>query len=65
MVLLGEAFHGSGKSLNLSLKGGGAWFISLNIVGCCHRVSKHHTTLCLENNSMAYKTSLFPTNGVN
>ena len=36
MVLLGEELHGSGKSLNLSLEGGRSWFVSLNIVGCCH-----------------------------
>ena len=36
MVLLGEELHGSGKSLNMSLEGGRAWFVSLNIVGCCH-----------------------------
>ena len=41
MVLLGEAFYDSGESLNLSLEGGGAWFISLNIVGGHHRASKH------------------------
>ena len=33
MVLLGEAFYDSGESLNLSLESGGAWFVSLNIVG--------------------------------
>jgi len=36
MVLLGEALHSSGESLNLSLEGGCAWFISLNIVGGHH-----------------------------
>ena len=64
MVLLDEAFHGSDESLNLFLEGGGAWFVSLNIVGGCHRASKHHATFCLGSNCMAYK-SAFPTNGTN
>ena len=63
MVLLGKAFYGSGECLNLSLEGDGAWFISLNIVGGCHRVCKYHATLCLGSDSMAYKT--FPTDGAN
>ena len=51
MVLLGEVLYGSGKSLNLSLEGGGAWFVSLNIVGVTiERVST---------------MQLFPTNGAN
>ena len=64
MVLLGEAFYDSGESLNLSLEGGGAWFISLNIVGGHHRASKHYATLCLGSDCMAYK-SAFPTDGAN
>ena len=56
MVLLSEALHGSGESLNLSLKGGYAWFVSLSIVGGCHRSSKYHATLCLKSDSMAYKS---------
>ena len=36
IVLLSEAFHGNDESLNLSLEGGGVWFVSLNIVGGCH-----------------------------
>ena len=59
MVLVSEAFYGSGESLNLSLKGDGTWFVSLNIVNGRHRASKHHATLCLESDSMAYK-SCFP-----
>ena len=39
MVLLGKAFHDRGESLNLSLEGGGMWFISLIIIGGRHRVS--------------------------
>ena len=53
MVLLGKTFHGSGESLNLSLEGGGVWLISLNVIGGCHQVSKHHATLCPRNDSMA------------
>ena len=64
MVLLGEAFYDGGKSLNLSIKGGGAWFVSLNNVGSRYRASKHHATLCLGSDSMAYK-SCFSTDGAN
>ena len=63
MVLLGEAFHNRGKSLNLSLEGGGTCFVSLIIVGGHHRASKYHATLCLGSGSVAYK--LIPTNGAN
>ena len=55
MVLLGEAFYGHGESLNLSLEGGGIWFISLIIVDGHHRASKYHAILCLGSDSMAYK----------
>ena len=66
MVLLGEAFYGSGESLNLSLKCGGAWFISLNIVGGRHSTGKHDATLCLGSDCMACKLCLFfPTDGAN
>ena len=65
MVLLGEAFYSSNESLNLSLEGGGIWFVSLNIVGGRHRASEHHATICLGSGSMAYKSHLFPTDGVN
>ena len=58
MVLLGEVFYGNGESLNLSLEGGGVWFVSLNIVGGCHRASKYDATLCLGSNSVAYKTQI-------
>ena len=64
MVLLGESFYDSGESLNLSLEGGGEWFVSMNIVGGCHRASEHHATLHLGSDSKAYK-SFFPTNGAN
>ena len=53
MVLLGEALHGGGESLNLSLEGRCAWFVSLNIVGGHLRASKYHATLCPRSNSMA------------
>ena len=53
MVLLGEAFHDCGESLNLSLEGGGMWFISLIIIGGRHRVSKYYTPFCLGSSSMA------------
>ena len=55
MVLLSEAFHSGGKSLDLSYEGDGAWFVSLNIVSGRHRVSKHHAPLCLGSDSRAYK----------
>ena len=64
MVLLSEAFYDSGESLNLSFKGGGAWFVFLNIVGGHHRASKHHAALCLGSDSMAYKL-FFPTDSTN
>jgi len=64
IVLLGEALHGSGESLNLSLEGVCVWFISLNIVGGRHQASKYHATLCLESDSMAYKLQ-FPTDSTN
>ena len=64
MVLLGEVLHGRGKSLNLSLEGGCAWFVFLNIVGGRHRASKYHATLCSGSNIMAYKSQV-PTNDAN
>ena len=60
MVLLGEAFYCSGESLDLSLEGGGAWFISLNFVGGRHRASKHQATLSLGSDSMAFCLVEFP-----
>ena len=60
----GEALHGNGESLNLSLEGGRAWFVSLSVVGGCHRASEHHATLCSGGDSMAYK-SQFPTDSAN
>ena len=59
MVLLGEMFRGSGEGLNLSLKGSGVWLVSLNIVGGHHRASKHHSTLCLGNDSIALQVDSF------
>ena len=56
MVLLSEAFRGSDKSLNLSLKGSCTWFNSLNVVGGHHRASKYHATLCPGSVRMAYKS---------
>ena len=67
MVLLGEAFYDSNESLNLSLESGGAWFVSLNIVGGHYRASKHYATFCLGSDNMAYKPSSLqtvPTNDV-
>ena len=58
MVLIGEAFYDSSESLNLSLEGGDAWFVSLNIVGGRHQASKHHATLCLGSDCMAYKSAV-------
>ena len=58
MVLLGKTFHGSSEGLNLSLEGGGVWLISLNVVGGDHRASKHHTTLCSGNDSMALQVKI-------
>ena len=45
MVLLGEALHDSGESLNLSLECSCAWFVYLSIVGGHHQASKYHATL--------------------
>ena len=56
MVLLGEVLYGNGESLNLSLEGSYAWFVSLNIVGGRHQASKYHATLFLGSDSMAYKS---------
>ena len=58
MVLFGEALHDSSESLNLSLEGGRAWFVSLNISSDCHRASEHHATLHPGSNSTAYKSQL-------
>ena len=58
MVLLGKTFHGSNEGLNLSLEGGGVWLVSLNIVGGHHRASKHYTTLCSGNDSMALQVKI-------
>ena len=63
MVLLSQALYGRGESLNLSLESGGTWFVSLNVVGGRHRVSKYHVTLCLRSDCVAYK--FFPTDGAN
>ena len=64
MVLLGEVFHGSGESLNLSLEDNRAWFVSLNVVGGRHRASKYYATLCLRSICMAHK-SQFLIDGTN
>ena len=63
MVLLSKALYGRGESLNLSLEGDGTWFVSLNVVGGRHRVSKYHATLCLRSDCVSYK--FFPTDGAN
>ena len=44
MILLGEAFYCCCESLNLSLKGDGAWFVPLIVIGGRHRASKYHAT---------------------
>ena len=64
VVLLSETLHGRDESLNLSLEGNCAWFVSLNVVGDCHRVSEYRVTLCPGSVCMAYK-SQFPTNVIN
>ena len=64
MVLLSEVFHDNDESLNLSLEGRCAWFVSLNVVGGRHRASKYHATLCPGSICMAYKSQL-PTNSAN
>ena len=56
MVLFGEAFHDNSESLDLSLEGARAWFISLNVVSGCHRVSEYHATLYLGSDSAVYKS---------
>ena len=60
MVLLDYAFHGRGKSRNLSFEGGGTWFISLVIVGGSHQANEYHTTFCPGNGSMASTMTSFP-----
>ena len=57
MILLGEVFYCRCESLDLPLEGGGAQFISLNVVGGCHRATKYHATLCPGSDSMACKHS--------
>ena len=54
MVLLGKAFYNCCEGLNLSLEGGGTWFVPLIVVGGRHRASKYHVTFCLGSGSMAY-----------
>ena len=65
MVLLSKVFHGHSKSLNLSLEGSRAWFVSLSVVSGCHRVSEYHANLCSGSSYMAYKSQSFPTDGAN
>ena len=55
MILLGKAFYYRYESLDFPLEGGGTQFISLSVVGGCHRVSKYYATLCLGSDCMAYK----------
>ena len=46
VVFHSEALYGRGESLNLSLEGSWAWFVSLNVIGGGrHRTSKNHATL--------------------
>ena len=58
MILFGETFHYSREGLDLPLQGSGSWFVSLNVVGGCHRASKYHATLCSGSDSMT--NSSFP-----
>ena len=54
MLFLGESLYCYYESLNLSLKGSGARFVLLMVIGGCHRASKYHATFCLRSGSMAY-----------
>ena len=63
MIFLGEAFYYCCESLNLSLKGGGARFVPLIVIGGRHRASKYHATFCPRSGGMAY--FLCPTDGAN
>ena len=54
MILFGEVFHCSRESLDLPLQGSRSQFVSLNVVGGHHRVSKYHATLCSGSDNMAY-----------
>ena len=60
MILLGEAFYYCYESLNLSLKGSGAWFVPLIVIGGYHRASKYHATFCPRSSNMAFFLSTFP-----
>ena len=55
MVLLNEVLHSRGESLNLSLEGNWARFVSLNVLGGCHRASKYNTTLGPGSDHMAFR----------
>ena len=55
MVLLSEALHSCGESLNLPLEGSWAWFISLNVIGGHHRASKYNATLGSGSVCMAFR----------
>ena len=46
MILLGETFHCCCESLDLSLQGRGAQFVTLIVGGSCHQTSKYHATFC-------------------
>ena len=65
VILLSEALHGRNESLNLSLKGNCTWFVSVNVVGGCHRASQYHAPLCPRSICMAYKSQSFPTDDAN
>ena len=61
IILLGELFYYCCKSLNLSLKGGGSWFVPLIVLGGHHRASKYHATFFLGSGSKAYfQSTSFP-----
>ena len=53
LILFGEVFHCGRESLDLPLQGSGLRFVSLNVVGGCHRASEYYKTLCLGSDSMA------------
>ena len=55
MVLLNEVLHSRSESLNLSLEGNWARFVSLNILGGRHRASKYNATLGLGSVHMAFR----------
>ena len=64
MILLGEMFHCYCESLDLSLQGRGAQFVTLIVGGGCHRTSKYHATFCPGSSKYDLST-IVPTDGAN